>query len=150
MPVPVEIRVSPRFPALTLGAEGYLAYEESFGEFCECNLLSLVDRFYEQVEVFDSHGQHWTVSEVVAPYHVNAWTRLLAHTFFNPRLHVRLHWNDPSPYTFADLQQRICDAVDQDDEVLTQFVDARELTRLVRHSVDFEDLVRQLRTKALL
>jgi len=66
---------------------------------------------------------------------------LLANTIYNPRVTATLIWQPPKPYSLDDLKFAYARAVEQDDDILTQFVEAEELKARISRAQSFAELV---------
>jgi hypothetical protein len=67
--------------------------------------------------------------------------RLLTKTVSNPTREVALFWTHLRPYPLSELRDAYLDAIEHDDDILTQFVEREELLRRVQQSQNFHDLV---------
>jgi hypothetical protein len=66
---------------------------------------------------------------------------LLANTVYNPRITVTILWREPKAYELQELKRAYSRAVDEDDDVLTQFVDAEQLQKKIGAARSFEELI---------
>ena len=103
-------------------------------------LLGVFSGFYEQLEVFDATGEIWRVQELRCRYQKSWWLTILVHTVYNPWVDVSASWREPMEYRIEDLKVAYTKAVDQDDDILTQFVEASELKTKIAAAASFEDL----------
>jgi hypothetical protein len=103
--------------------------------------LGAFSGFVEQCTVFDREGRKWQAKGVEAPFRKSWWRVLLAHTVYNPRISVRIVWSSPKAYQLDELKQAYLTAVNRDDDILTQFVEADELKRRIAGAQTFDALV---------
>lgn len=108
-------------------------------------LLGQFSGFYAQIVAFDAAGKVWRVKELRSRYRKSWWLMPLVYTVFNPWIDVELLWEEPRAYRLEELKERYLEAVDQDDDILTQFVDAPELKSRIAAARSFDDLVKVYR-----
>ncbi len=137
---PVE---QPSLPFLALGGDGSVLICHTSAQLGRASLSALVHGYFPNLIAYDS-ASRWSIIEVIAPYRVSFWTRFLAATVFNPCFAVTLRWQRNGNYPLSELCDRLCIAIDQDDDVLTQFVGADELKRTIRASETYEEIVSAL------
>jgi hypothetical protein len=75
-------------------------------------------------------------------------SKLLAATIYNPRFAVRYEYRRVGPYDLGVLRGALLRAIDKDDDILTQFHDADDLTRRLAHATSFDDVAEVLRYAA--
>lgn len=75
---------------------------------------------------------------------------MLANTVYNPRFEVELRWRTAGSYLFEDLQTSICALIDKDDDLLTQFISADRLKRVVKGCKTLDELVAMLKSMKVL
>lgn len=139
-----ETASSPPIPYVALGPRGELYVFEETASFQRGKLLAVVNGFFAKLVAYDRLGGRWRVKEVVAPYPVTRWTKFLANTFFNPRVHVELRWERVAGYEYPEFQRAVQAAVGRDDDVLTQFISKQRLEKVVSLSGSYDQLVAKL------
>lgn len=97
--------------------------------------------FFEKSVVYDAEGRKWQAKGIDSRYRRTWWTLLLANTVYNPRITVTLVWREPKTYALEELKLVYSKAVDKDDDILTQFVEARELKKKISEAESFVNLV---------
>ena len=135
----------PAPPFVALGPRGEIYVCDSDEPLRHASLYGVVRGFFAGLQAFDREGMAWRVQEVEGPYRITFLTKLLARTLYNPRFSVHLRWREDGRYQLPQLQDAICHAVDQDDDVSTQFISAERLKKVVRLSRSFDELVDKLR-----
>ncbi len=123
------------------GPRGYFSFESSYSTPEMANLLGVVGGFFKWCFVYDADGRKWQPGEVQSAFRDSWWTRLLANTIYNPQVKVNVIWNEPQTYTLTELKRTYSDAVDKDDDILTQFVEPEELKKRILAATSFEQLV---------
>ncbi len=103
--------------------------------------MGAVGGFIDKSTVYDSQGHKWHAKGIESPYRRSWWTVLLANAIYNPRVTVSVVWREPKPYTLEDLKSVYSKAVDQDDDILTQFVEADELKKRISDAKSFDGLM---------
>lgn len=132
-------------PFVVIGPRGELKICDSDSELGRASLYGLVRGFFSGLTAYDSIGSRWHVAEVICPYRVTFWTCLLAKTVYNPRFTVMLRWQRDGAYEFSELQEAMRRLVDKDDDILTQFVPAERLKKLITLCSTYDQLVAKLR-----
>jgi hypothetical protein len=103
--------------------------------------LGAINGFFEKSIVYDANGRRWRSKGVEPSYRRTWWTILLANTVYNPRITVTLLWREPEPYGLDELRRAYSKAVDNDDDILTQFVEAADLRDRISTAQSFDELV---------
>jgi hypothetical protein len=134
---------APASPCFVSSIKGYFSLEESYPAQTTCTSFAFTSGHFDSLKVFDAPGKLWRVRSVDAP---GAAKRgglggLLGRAFGNPMLTVAVRWAEPTPYRMDDLRQEYLDAVDLDDDTLTQFVEADELKRRILAATSFAEMM---------
>ena len=137
--------MNPSGPCFEFGPRGYFSLEPSYTARKKMKLLGVFSGFYEQALVFDATGKVWRASQLRSRHKKSWWLTLLVHTVFNPWVDVEISWDQPRQFQLEELKDLYLRAVDQDDDILTQFVDAPELKKKIKEAESFDDLVRVYR-----
>ena len=74
--------------------------------------------------------------------------KFLALTIYNPSILVQYDYRSVGPYEVDDLKQALADAIDRDDDILTQFHEADELKELLANARTFDGVLKVLRFAA--
>jgi len=104
-------------------------------------LLSLLDDFDARSIVYDSEGSVWSFLYDRSKSSMGFVGRVLANTVYNPKREVVVSWSRVRQYGFQELREAYLDAVEADDDILTQHVEQEELQERVRRCIDFNDFV---------
>jgi hypothetical protein len=139
-----SVRIEPMMPSgpcFISGPRGYFSFEPSYSSQQTATLLGTIRGFYDKSTVYDSQGHTWHAKGIESPYKRSLWTILLANTVYNPRMTVSVLWREPKPYGLEDLKLVYSKAIDKDDDILTQFVEADELNKRISDAKSFDDLV---------
>ena len=136
------MNAQPSYPLLVVDPKGWLDLQSDSkkGRFSLYGVLNT-----KRWTGYDSKGVQWRVSPDSFPYPDKWWTRLLARTIWNPRFDAELRWQEAGSYALNDLQNLICELVNRDDDVLTQFVSPKKLKDSVGACETFGELVQTLK-----
>ena len=74
--------------------------------------------------------------------------KFLALTIYNPSIVVQYDYRSVGQYEVDDLKQALADAIDRDDDILTQFHEADELKELLANAMTFDGVLKVLRFAA--
>lgn len=132
--------MSPSGPSFVTAPRDSFYFDPAFVPTSRTSLYGALGEFYRAAVVFDGAGKKWSAKEVRMSWKKNWWSILLANTI-NPKVAIAIIWKDPTPYSLEELKKEFCHAVDQDDDLLTQFVEADELKRRISQAKSFDELV---------
>ncbi len=131
--------MKPSGACFEFGPNGYFAFERAFAPQTKMKLLGVFSGFYEQRTVFDAGGRMWRLAELRSR-HKTPFYRLLVHLFYNPWVDVEFLWHAPVEYPLDDLRAVYLAAVDADDDILTQFMERKELKKEITAATSFDEL----------
>lgn len=94
---------------------------------------------------FDGNGQKWTYEFTSDKVSDKFLTRFLANTFYNPIVDIKTNWTLMDKYTLEELKKEISDCIDDDDDILTQFIESDDLRKEISDSESFESIVQKLK-----
>jgi len=100
------------------------------------------------VRFFHRDGRCFEITSAVPGRALTSLSRILAKTIYNPKFSVRYEYRARGDYRLSELQHALVEAIDRDDDVLTQFHDAEELKRRLSQAQSFDDVVGVLRFAA--
>lgn len=106
-----------------------------------CSLYAFVKGYWNRLSLFDSSGMKWKVAEAIPARQISVLARWLAPICYNPRIQVKLRFEHPKPYELGEVQRLVCQLIDQDDDLITQCVEADVLKTNVRATTSFAGLV---------
>jgi hypothetical protein len=90
--------------------------------------------------VYDSEGVVWNYRWERPKKRPGMWAEVIAQVY-NPVSEVNVAWARVREYPFDELRKVYLEAVELDDDILTQFVDGDELTERIKRALDFFELV---------
>ena len=95
--------------------------------------------------VFDNNGSKWTYKLKTQNFKINFVSELLAFTFYNPAVKADISWIKLDDYNLSELKNVIFNCIEEDDDILTQFVNSKTLGEAINNSDSFEDVYESLR-----
>lgn len=134
----------PTYPIILTDPGGYLDLIDNEDGLTDSNVLGLIKEVQKNFQAYDKDGFLWRVSEIDSNYRINALTKLLAYTVYNPIIKVSLTWTKIGGYKLDELKKDICNQTDRDDDVITQFSDGEVIKEKVKECDSFDDLIRIL------
>jgi len=133
--------IAPQGPCFEVGPEGYFSFKPQYESTITATTLGALGGFAEKCTIFDRDGRRWAAKRVVSPIQKSWWRILLANTVYNPRVTVTILWHQPASFDLEELKQAYLKAVQQDDDILTQFVAADELEKRITRAQSFDELI---------
>ncbi|GAB3827806.1 hypothetical protein GCM10028821_12140 [Hymenobacter jeollabukensis] len=112
----------------------WLCIVESEDELGSANAGYVAGRRWEKEIFYDSEGILWS-RQLLGVKQPNWLAKLL-----NSKMQVASEWVRQAAYSLAELKQAVRDCINDDDDVLTQFVDADELIQRVDSAISFENI----------
>jgi hypothetical protein len=133
--------MKPAGPCFVVGPKGYFSLSLNYSSQQTGTLLGLLRGFFGKMIVYDANGRLWSAKGVEIPFKRTWWRVLLANTVYNPLVTVNIIWQNPKNYALEDLTKAYLKAVQRDDDILTQFVEADALKNRIAAAKCFSDLV---------
>jgi hypothetical protein len=135
------VELGPSGRCFVTNSLGYFLLEEPLFSLQGDRLLKAFDRYADDYIIYDEHGFEWKTDGYVTPAPRRHWLLLPFRILFSPWIPVTYVWREPTEYSLDDLKAAYIKAVDMDDDILTQFVDADELIGRIQHARSFASLV---------
>ena len=139
-----------KYPIIIISGMYIKGYDKSTSKINKSNLYAYTKGFYHNLKIYDSIGNEWSVGEVISKYPINIWTKLLANTFYNPKMEVDLKWKEPKQFMYSDLQDTITKIIEKDDDIYTQYINHDKLIKLISESKSFKELFENLKNKKII
>ncbi len=133
--------MEPPFPLIIVYKNQMPLIVEAAGELSSAAVI-VVLRQQENV-AFDRNGEKWSY-KLVGSRAISFTSKILAYTFYNPMMEVRAVWTKLGPYPVKELQAVLSHCVDQDDDILTQFIEPEHLKHAIHNAPTFDELYRVL------
>src|SRR5215217_6458143 len=116
---------------IVVGRNGWLDQQESLEGHLRAHAYGFFRRWWNGATYFHRDGHTYTVSSVRPPRQLGILDRILASTVYNPTLDFAVEYERGAAYSLGQLRDAVSVAIQQDDDVLTQFHERDELlTRL--------------------
>ena len=128
-----------------VGENGWVETETSLESERATTAAAFHNAWWRGVRFFHRDGQWYEVTSATPVRRLPALSKLLANTIYNPRLTVRYEYQSRGQYELDELRHALVDAIDKDDDVLTQFHEAAELKARLNDARSFDDVVAVLR-----
>lgn len=104
--------------------------------------------WWKGVSFFHKNGTRYEVAAATPVTPLPPLSKFLAATVHNPRIVVRYEYREAGRYGLNELKDALSDAICRDDDILTQFHGADELSERLGGAASFDDLVKVLRFAA--
>jgi hypothetical protein len=143
------MRCDLRFPVLVVASDGWLqVLSEEEASRWNCIGVSKYNRL--QPLALDSDMRLWRITKIKPKKPITIFHRILAQTFYNPQFHVKFEVDEISEKQLQKLQEEINKAINADDDILTQWVEAEELKDSVDAAKSFKSLLTVLKKKRVI
>lgn len=118
--------MTPPLPLIAIN-NGYLQLVDKDYPFNQTNALGLIRKVVDNTSYFDRNGKCWNSEIIAKDFRPTMLTRLLAYTFYNPKLVVERIWTQGGSYVLNELKQQVHYCIDKDNDILTQFLESGHL-----------------------
>jgi hypothetical protein len=137
--------VNVKFPILLIADDGWVEHVKTAAEIANWTRLAVMKYESRRMVVLDADDDAWKVTRISTDPPLNALGRLLAHTIHNPKVPVRIEL-EPITLTPIDATRAaLVQAIQADNDVLTQRSSAKELRNAVQHARSFREIVAALK-----
>jgi len=133
---------------IAIGEDGWTDTAESLEVERVTSAYGVHKPWWRGVSFFHRDGNRYEVLSATPMRSLLPLSKLLARTIYNPRFTVRYDYHSVGRYELADLTRALENAIDKDDDVLTQFREAGELKRRLAKVRSFDDVVNLLQFSA--
>ncbi|MBJ2176516.1 hypothetical protein JBL43_19870 [Aureibaculum sp. A20] len=135
--------MKPQFPIISIYNKG-LDIIPSDTDLTKATVLAVLNGS-ANTHAFDGNGQKWTYEFTSDKVNDKFLTRFLANTFYNPIVDIKTNWTLMDKYTLEELKKEISECIDDDDDILTQFIESDDLKKEIFESKSFESIIQQLK-----
>jgi len=133
---------------MTTGDERYSTVDlvDQVPETISTNVLGILREVWKHETYFLPDGTKVRLSALSGHGITNRvlWV-LLANTVYNPKRTIATEGVDSGTYTIGELKSAVLEWVDQDDDILTQFLEPQDIKVLLSHVHEFDDLIFAIR-----
>jgi hypothetical protein len=133
--------MGPIGPCFEVGPDGYFSFHPEFTSTMMWTALGAFSVQVDKYTIFDRDGRRWRTTGAEAQFRKSWWRVLLAHTVYNPRIPVTILWAEPTSFDLSELKQAFLKAVDNDDDIFTQFFEETELKKRISDAHSFDGLI---------
>lgn len=138
-----------RFPVLIVASDGWVQMLDEEGS-SKWNCIAITKYNKLQPLVIDSGMQVWKMKNIIPEKPITFIDIILANTFYNPLIPITFELEPILEKPFQRVQEAIKDAIDADDDILTQWVAEEELKELVERATSFKTLLSILIKKRII
>jgi hypothetical protein len=138
-----------RFPVLVVASDGWVQMLDE-EESCKWNCIAIKKYNKLQPLVIDSDMQVWKMKKIIPEKPITFIDKILANTFYHPLIPITFELEPILEKPFRRVQEAIKDAIDADDDILTQWVAAEELKESVERTTSFKTLLSILKKKRVI
>ena len=132
--------MAPPFPLIVItGKHLDIVKEEHLLK--QASLLWLSKGTVSETLYFDGFSKLWKSRIKPETFKPTLLKRLLAETFYNPVLQIDRVWTQADTYTIDKLKELIIQCINEDDDILTQFIEADNLKARIQDCQDFFDII---------
>jgi hypothetical protein len=130
---------------ILVGQDGWIDTTENLEVERTTSAYGFHKPWWKGVSFFHRDGMRYEVLTATPSRSLLPLSKLLAATIYNPKLTVQYEFRSVGPYEIDDLKQAVADAIDKDDDILTQFHEADELKELLAEAKTFDRVLKVLR-----
>ena len=130
-----------RMNVIAVGRNGWLQLSRALETHLRAGAYGFFREWWAGVTYFHRDGQRYTVAAVRPSRRLGVVDRILASTVYNPTLDFAVEYAAQGRYSIAQLCDAVAAAIEQDDDVLTQFHEADELLARLRRATTFDDVI---------
>ena len=128
---------------MAVAADGYAAVWPERPQTTETTPFAVRRGFWDGLVVYDADGLAWTPESVELQSGGGLLRRLIA-TVRNPPTSAGITYAEPRSYELGELRDAVRRALEQDDDVLTQFHEADEIEAWLTAASSFGAVVEAL------
>jgi hypothetical protein len=109
-------------------------------------MLAVLAEYWRTYHVYREDGTKLRMSVDASGFAPpSLWRRLLAQTIYNPARPVPVAYDAVGEYSISEIKEKIVSCLPRDDDIITQFLDAAEIRRLLDRADSFEELAEAVR-----
>lgn len=133
--------IKPKFPLICIDLELFVELihtEESLSASTVYALTSSSQR--EELIAYDDGMNKWSYEQTSDSVKNSFFNRLLAKTIYNPTVPVKVSWTHLGEYRLEELKKDLSEAIDSDDDILTQYADGETIKKELNKSKSFDEI----------
>ncbi len=138
--------IKPKFPLICIDLELFvdLIYTEDSLSTTTVNAL-MSNNQQEELIAYDHGMNKWSYVQTSNNVKNNFFNRLLAKTIYNPTVAVNVSWTHLGEYRLEELKKDLSEALEADDDILTQYADGETIKKELNQSKSFDEIVALLK-----
>lgn len=135
-----------KYPVLIIASDGWVNYVKK-KDLGALNYLAI--KKYNKLKplIIDSAEAVWQITEISPTKPLNLLDKILAYTFYHPPIPVTFQVTNITDRPMDVIKDALTEAIDADDDILTQWSDADELKKVVKAADSFDALIANLKKK---
>jgi hypothetical protein len=136
-----------KFPLLLIASDGWIGYFKNNEELGDWNYLAINKYNHIKPIIMDADDLVWKINRILPNKPPSFIDKLLAYTFYNPLIPVTFELDPVAENPLTVVKEAVKQAIDADDDILTQWVEADKLQGAVKKASSFKSLVAILKKK---
>jgi hypothetical protein len=132
--------MTPKLPVIYIYRESSLDIITGEYPLDEMTLYGLFKKKSDKAIYYDQEGVKWECIISSSKYKPTILNKILANTI-NPTIKVEHLWTQIGRYTLPELKDNVKYCIDEDDDMLTQFLDANELKSRIDRCDNFNSIL---------
>lgn len=132
---------SERWNVVAVGPNGWADVKEQLETSGRHTALGFHKAWWRGVRFFHRDGSVYEVESAIPERRLGLISKVLAYTVFNPRLSIRYQYRRGAPYELSALAGAVAEAIEKDDDILTQFAEREDVLAEVRAATSFDAVV---------
>jgi hypothetical protein len=137
--------VNVKFPILLIADDGWVELVKTAADIVNWTRVAVMKYESRKMVVLDADDNAWKVTRITTDPPMNPLGRLLAHTIHNPKVPVRIELEPITLTPISATRAAFDQAIQADNDVLTQRSSAKELRNAVQHARSFREIVAALK-----
>jgi hypothetical protein len=136
-----------QFPLLIVASDGWVDYVKKDKDIGAFNYIAI--KKYNKLKplIFDAAESVWQITEISPNKPLSLLDKILAYTFYHPLIPVSFQVNKITDRPMDIIKDALTQAIDADDDILTQWTTADELKKAVRDANSFDSLIANMKKK---
>ncbi|GMU66807.1 MAG: hypothetical protein AMXMBFR36_30810 [Acidobacteriota bacterium] len=126
---------------VAVGPNGWADVKEQLETSGRHTALGFHKAWWRGVRFFHRDGSLYEVESALPERELGLISKALAYTIFNPRLYIRYQYRRRGSYEIGTFAAAVAEAIEKDDDILTQFADRDVLLEEVKTATNFDTVV---------
>lgn len=122
---------------IVLGPRGYLSAKDDLVETAMSTRLGFQKTAWEGQISFHADGQKYAIASARLVHSLPPWAKYLPTLLYNPFVRVMYEYRAIGRYEIGELLSGVQAAIDEDDDIITQFREREDLLARLSQARDF-------------